>query len=717
MPRSPRTTTGSTSGSTSIRKQTHLGGSTTPRLQVQTVDPTAAAEGDNRATAAAAAGTTSASSSDLPPQSPRSKPFRARGSRGRGGRRRRAAQKQAEAEAAAAALLVSPASSAATAGAGAGAGAGAESPRSMTSMAGEDAYSDADADADAASASYFSSPDPSPLPSPRRQHNYKQEPKQPSSATTPTPTPPRSPFHQQLEGLSHAASQAADAAQAAVVTSSEIFDPPRIQRKMDAMAASAARTASTWSSTIDRPMETIEILTDRLCPVRHDATSDDDARPYNATATAIDAAAFPPPGLQRLRTFSSELSVSSTFDSPRGRAGTDTSFHSTESNHHPAATANATAMPQIAEDLDLKGLALIEEDKDLNLVRTDTHITSMSTASTNFGGANSSQMSTQHYSVTSTGTTTANTNTSVVSSSSPRAYVRPLASMEDHQHVFGFGGGMGGMGSAAPSPRSRTSSCEYSEYSTASTQAILDGHPGVLPPPMSPASHHANKTDRPQYESRFLAGSGGDGGPASPVGGRFWDNSEQGDVYSCSDESSMQSNGYFFRESGATPRSMGLPPPLSASKPHVGAGRGRTFTDPTHAAMGFNQPAPIPFAVKQIEHAKAAALGQHQIQPQGHHLGSSTAAITTTTTMRRKSHTAETNQQARPSVVGNRGRTSSEPTVGGRGGGGTKADELQDDSASLFNISPKSFLLGQQSGGEGDGDFSTQKSRFDYEGK
>ena len=143
---------------------------------------------------------------------------------------------------------------------------------------------------------------------------------------------------------------------------------------------------------------------------------------------------------------------------------------------------------------------------------------------------------------------------------------------------------MGGMGSAAPSPRSRTSSCEYSEYSTASTQAILDGHPGVLPPPMS-TSHHSKKTDHPQYESRFLAG--GYGGLAGAEGGRFWDDDEHGDVYSFSDESSMQSNGYFFRESGATPRSMGLPPSSSASKAsggHPAAGRGRTFTDPTHDA-------------------------------------------------------------------------------------------------------------------------------------
>ena len=692
---------------------------TATRLQVQTLDPSAAvAEGDNRA--AAAAGSDLPPQSPHPPKSPRTKPYRARGSRGRGGRRRRAAQKQAEAEAAAAALLVSPASSAATAG---------ESPRSMTSMAGEDAYSDADADA---VSSYLSSPGPSPLPSPRQyKYNYqtheyegtaaqkREPPQQPSSAPTPTPTPPLSPFHQQLEGLSHAASQAADAAQAAAVTSAEIFDPPRIQRKMDAMAASAARTASTWSSTIDRPMETIEILTDRLCPVRQDATSDD---AYNATSN-IDATAFPPPGLQRLRTFSSELSVSSTFDSPRGRAGTDVSYQSTESNYlppaPPAAANTNTTMPQIAEDLDLEGLALIEEDKDLNLVRTDTHITSMSTASTNFGGANSSQM-TQHHSVTSTATV--NT-ASVVSSSPPRGYVRPLVSLED-QHLFG-GGGSGGMGSAVPSPRSRTSSCEYSEYSTASTQAILDGHPGVLPPPMS-TSHHA-KTDRPQYESRFLAG-GGYGGLAGAEGGRFWDDEEHGDVYSFSDESSMQSNGYFFRESGATPRSMGLPPPPSASKASGGhsaaAGRGRTFTDPTHTAMGFNQPAPIPFAVEQVEHAKAAALREHQIQSQGHHLGSTAATPTTTTTIHRNSHAVETKHQAHPSVVGNRGRTFSEPTAEGRGGG-TKTDEIdstisQDDSASLFNISPKSFLLGQQSGGGGgggDGDSGTQKPRFDYEGK
>lgn len=686
-----------------IRKQqTQFGGSKGRPLQVQTFEPSAA-ESDSRT----AAGGDLPPQSPHPPKSPRTKPYRARGSRGRGGRRRRAAQKQAEAEAAAAALLASPASSAATAG---------ESPRSMFSATGEeDAYSDVDADA---VSSYFSSPGPSPLPSPRQYtyqaHGYdergqKQEPSSiPAPAPAPASTPPLSPFHQQLEGLSHAASQAA--AQAAAVTSSEILDPPRIQRKMDAMAASAAKTASTWSSTIDRPMETIEILTDRLCPGRQDSTSDD-----AYIATAIDAGAastFPPPGLQRLRTFSSELSVSSTFDSPRGRAGTDVSSQSADSNHHPPPPpANAT-MPQIAEDLDLKGLALIEEDKDLNLVRTDTHITSMSTASTNFGGANSSQMTQQH-SVTSA-TTTA---TSIVSSSSPRGCVRPLASLED-QHLFGGGGGTG---SAAPSPRSRASSCEYSEYSTASTQAILDGHPGVLPPPMS-TSHHA-KTDHPQYESRFLAG--GYGGLAGAGGGRFWDDDEHGDVYSFSDESSMQSNGYFFRESGATPRSMGLPPPKSASSKasggHPSAGRGRTFTDPTHAAMGFNQPAPIPFAVEQIEHAKAAALREHQIKTQGHHLVS-TEATTSTTTVHRKSDTVETKQQAHPSVVGNRGRTFSEPTARR---GGSKAEEIesaisQDDSASLFNISPKSFLMGQQSGsgsGRVDGDASTHKPCFDYEGK
>jgi len=542
----------------------------------------------------------------------------------------------------------------------------------MTSANDEDSlslYSDA---ADAAS--WLSSPMASPLHVGLSSSRHIQH--EPS---------PLSPFHQQLEGLSQVASQAA--AQAAV-TSSEIFDPPKIQRKMDAMAASAARTASTWSSTIDRPMESIEILTYRLCPVRHYPTADD---VYNSA----DATAFPPPGLQRLRSFSSELSVTSTFDSPRGRAGTDASLHS--ESHPPRyasgdqtipssaagvskLVASTTAMPRIAEDL--KGLALIDEDKDLNIVRTDTHITSMSTASTNFGGANSSQ-TTQQYSVASA---------SVVTSLSPRVYARPLASAEDRY-------------AAAPSPRSRTSSCEYSEYSTASTQAILDGHPGVLPPSMPTTSHV--KGNHQQYESRFLAGGhGGNGGD----GVKCCDDDEHGDVYSFSDESSMQPNGYFFRES-VTPRSTGLLSPSSTTKVsdrHTTVGRGRTFTDPTHAAMGFSQPAPIPFAVEQIEDAKKAVLREQTDQIHGHHHSTHSAS----TFVQRESHTVETKtHQAYPSGV-NMGRTLGEPIAGGEEvfvgeKAGPKSDEIdsvisQDDGASLFNTSPKSFLMGQQSGGGGD---------------
>ena len=684
VPRSPRPADTGMSPRNRRRKP-HFGGA---QLQIQTLESAAtAAEGDAQDTARA---------SDLPPQSPRtggsqhppksprSKPYRARGSRGRGGRRRRAAQKQAEAEAAAAALLGLPSS---------------ESPRSMTSANDEDSlslYSDA---ADAASC--LSSPMASPLhvhvgrPSSRHiQHEAEAQETQESAlqrqrqhqATSQQLPSPLSPFHQQLEGLSQAASQAA--AQAAV-TSSEIFDPPKIQRKMDAMAASAARTASTWSSTIDRPMETIEILTDRLCPVRHDPTADD---VYNST----DATAFPPPGLQRLRSFSSELSVTSTFDSPRGRAGTDASFHS--ESHPPRyasgdqtvpstaagaskLVASTTSMPRIAEDL--KGLALIDEDKDLNIVRTDTHITSMSTASTNFGGANSSQM-TQQYSVSSA---------SVVTSSSPGVYARPLASAEDRY-------------AAAPSPRSRTSSCEYSEYSTASTQAILDGHPGVLPPSMPTTSH--GKGNHQQYESRFLAGGyGGKGGD----GVKCWDDDEHGDVYSFSDESSMQPNGYFFRES-VTPRCTGLSPPSSASKisdRHTTVGRERTFTDPTHAAMGFSQPSPIPFAAGQIEEAKKAALREQMDQSQEYHhsiRGASTFA-------QQESHMVETKKhQAYPSGD-NMGRILGETIAGGeevlvREKAVPKSDEIdsvisQDDGASLFNTSPKSFLMGQQSGSGGSG--------------
>jgi len=337
-------------------------------------------------------------------------------------------------------------------------------------------------------------------------------------------------------------------------------------------------------------------------------------------------------------------------------------------------------MPRIAEDL--KGLALIDEDKDLNIVRTDTHITSMSTASTNFGGANSSQ-TTQQYSVAST---------SVVTSLSPRVYARPLASAEDRY-------------AAAPSPRSRTSSCEYSEYSTASTQAILDGHPGVLPPSMPTTSHV--KGNHQQYESRFLAGGhGGNGGD----GVKCWDDDEHGDVYSFSDESSMQPNGYFFRES-VTPRSTGLLSPSSTTKVsdrHTTVGRGRTFTDPTHAAMGFSQPAPIPFAVEQIEDAKKAVLREQTDQIHGHHHSTHSAS----TFVQRESHTVETKtHQAYPSGV-NMGRTLGEPIAGGEEvfvgeKAGPKSDEIdsvisQDDGASLFNTSPKSFLMGQQSGGGGD---------------
>ena len=146
VPRSPRPADTGMSPRNRRRKP-HFGGA---QLQIQTLESAAtAAEGDAQDTARA---------SDLPPQSPRtggsqhppksprSKPYRARGSRGRGGRRRRAAQKQAEAEAAAAALLGLPSS---------------ESPRSMTSANDEDSlslYSDA---ADAASC--LSSPMASPL--------------------------------------------------------------------------------------------------------------------------------------------------------------------------------------------------------------------------------------------------------------------------------------------------------------------------------------------------------------------------------------------------------------------------------------------------------------------------------------------------------------------------------------------------------------------------
>ena len=673
MPPSPRTA--GVSPRNRWRKP-HFGGA---NLQVQTLETAAtAAAGDAQDTARA---------SDLPPQSPRtggsqpppksprSKPYRARGSRGRGGRRRRAAQKQAEA--AAASLLGLPSS---------------ESPRSMTSANDEDSlslYSDA---ADAAS--WLSSPMASPRhvgqPSFRHiQHEAEAQETQESAlkrqqqhqATVQQLPSPLSPFHQQLEGLSQAASQAA--AQAAV-TSSEIFDPPKIQRKMDAMAASAARTASTWSSTIDRPMETIEILTDRLCPVRHDPTADD---VYNSA----DTTAFPPPGLQRLRSFSSELSVTSTFDSPRGRAGTDASFHSeshppryasgdqiipsSSAAGAPKLVASTPVMPRIAEDL--KGLALIDEDKDLNIVRTDTHITSMSTASTNFGGANSSQ-TTQQYSVASA---------SVVTSLSPRVYARPLASTEDRC-------------AAAPSPRSRTSSCEYSEYSTASTQAILDGHPGVLPPSMPTTSNV--KGNHQQYESRFLAGGHGGNGRD---GVKCWDDDEYGDVYSLSDESGMQPNGYFFRES-VTPRSTGLLSPSSTTKVsdrHTTVARGRTFTDPTHAAMGFSQPAPIPFAVEQIEEAKNAALRAQMDQSQGYHNATHGAS----TFAQQESHMVETKtHEAYPSGE-NIGRTLGEPIAGGKEvlvgeKAGPKSDEIdsvisQDDGASLFNTSPKSFLMGQQS--------------------
>ena len=58
------------------------------------------------------------------------------------------------------------------------------------------------------------------------------------------------------------------------------------------------------------------------------------------------------------------------------------------------------------------------------------------------------------------------------------------------------------------------------------------------------------------------------------------------------------------------------------------------------------------------------------------------------------------------------GRTLGEPIAGGEEvfvgeKAGPKSDEIdsvisQDDGASLFNTSPKSFLMGQQSGGGGD---------------
>jgi len=182
----------------------------------------------------------------------------------------------------------------------------------------------------------------------------------------------------------------------------------------------------------------------------------------------------------------------------------------------------------------------------------------------------------------------------------------------------------------------------------------------------------------------------------------------------------MQSNGYFFRES-VTPRSVGLPPPSSATKSsgrHLTAGRGRTFTDPTHAAMGFNHPTPIPFAVEQIEEAKAAALREQKGQSQGYHR----AIRGTSTSVQRERHMVETKHHQLHPSGGNRGRTFSEPIAAGREKEGgkalPKADELdsaisQDDSASLFNTSPKSFLMGQQSGGGGGG---KEQTRFDYEG-
>jgi hypothetical protein len=211
-----------------------------------------------------------------------------------------------------------------------------------------------------------------------------------------------------------------------------------------------------------------------------------------------------------------------------------------------------------------------------------------------------------------------------------------------------------------------------------------------------------------QYESRFLAGGygvkGGDGN-------KPWDDDEHGDVYSFSDESSMQPNGYFFRES-VTPRSTGLSPPSFATKiseRHTIVGTGRTFTDPTHAAMGFSQPAPIPFAAEQIEEAKKAALREQTDQSQGYHHSAHGAS----TFVQQESHTVETKKHQAYISGENMERTLGEPIAGGEEvlvgeKAAPKSDEIdsvisQDDSASLFNTSPKSFLMGQQSGGGGDG--------------
>lgn len=426
--------------------------------------------------------------------------------------------------------------------------------------------------------------------------------------------------------------QQEDEAQA---SSSEISDPPQIQRKMSASVA-----ARSWTSTIDRPMETIEILTnglqEGLCPIRDNSTDD--------TSIIV-------PGLQRLRSFSSELSVA-TLDSPRrSAAAACASEYITEPIMEEDQHDASPSVPQMSDDL--KGLALIDEDN--VIARSDTHITTMSTASTKFTATESAVYS----------TTTASA--SVASST----YIRQVPSDADE-----------GL-------RSRSSS---TEYSTNSTMAILNGYPGVLPPPMTmqqkehSLQHHHQ---RQQYESRFLAGAGGE----EEYGGDI--------LYSCSDESSIQSNNGYFVRGDSNPQispshrssSVGLSPPNM---------RGRTFTDPTNTAMGYAPPAPIPFSVEQMEQAAFASLNEqkYHMQQQQHHRHAQ--QVHQQQHMHHQQYTGMDQKQAATDV--NRNRTFSDPT-GGRGQRQQQQqresqDEpsiSQDDSGSLFNISPKSFLMGNKS--------------------
>mmetsp|Transcript_12813 Transcript_12813/g.28361 ORF Transcript_12813/g.28361 Transcript_12813/m.28361 type:complete len:591 (+) Transcript_12813:239-2011(+) len=508
-----------------------------------------------------------------PPKSPKSKPYRARGSRGRGGRRRRAAQKQAAAAAAA---------------------------------AGTDASVEL--------------PPEGSVPGDESVNQYQQ--------------------HDKAQGQQRRDVKPTQ-------SSGEVSDPPLIQR-----TASAA--ASAWNSTMDRPMETIEILTNGLCPIGRTAT--DDA----STSTGV------PPGLQRLRSFSSELSITSTLDSPRRSAAAGASDYISEpilEEQDSHTTTTPSSVPQISDDL--KGLALIDEDM---IVRSDTHITSMSTASTNFTPTDSA-----FHSVAT-----------AASASVASSYIHQVPS---------------------DSPRS------LSEYSTNSTQAILNGHPGVLPPPMTKQQQEQSlqshrRHHQQQYESRFLAGS-------------------VNDLYSWSEESSLQSdsNSYFVRGGGShypqmmtseqRSKSIAVVEPPSPNPPQ---GRGRTFTDPTHASMGFVQPAPIPFSVGQMDQAALAAMNEqtyHHQRVQHHHQRPS-QQYHQQQQQHVQHHQYYMEDRKQAAITGNRNRTFSDPSGGRHVRRAPEHEESvgpstsQDDSASLFNTSPKSFLLGST---------TTEKQSYDFEGQ